>query len=91
MGKKDLPVKKFKQVFRQIDRSGNGQIEFNELSAWWTKQAEKERVAISAVLEEGKPQEEKLRGMWEVLDIDGSGVLNIDEVRHAQTSCPCCG
>eukprot|EP01050_Picozoa_sp_SAG11_P005784 SAG11_NODE_420_length_9631_cov_12.805558_9_plen_98_part_00 len=78
---KEVSQKKFAKVFAQIDSSGNEQIDFDELLIWWRSQSKKERVAIKAALASGKPLEEKLRALWKMLDIDESGLLDVEETQ----------
>ena len=47
----ELPEKKFQRTYKQIDKNGNGDIEFDELLVWWRKQKSGAKKSFGATFE----------------------------------------
>ena len=68
-------------------QDGSGTIEFSEFDEWWKAQKEKARLRLekqAARSPAGKKIAEntKLQAVWKAVDTDGSGALDMAELRQ---------
>lgn len=63
--------KKFARWVKQLDTDKDGRVSFEDMEFWARKQSEEARNLITSV---------QLDGLWEQIDLDGSGELNADEL-----------
>eukprot|EP01050_Picozoa_sp_SAG11_P005780 SAG11_NODE_420_length_9631_cov_12.805558_5_plen_524_part_00 len=82
MGKK-LSARKQAKSFLQMDTDASGEIEFSELLSWWGKQKAKQQKLLTTQLMAGPDDEEqRLQAIWNIIDVDGSGYLDVAEVKR---------
>jgi calmodulin len=80
MGKK-MSESKLADAFKELDTNKSGNVDFDELLVWWKQQKAKDKAAFdeSRFEESLQTEERRLRELWAVVDVDGSGQLDEDE------------